>query len=337
MSVLVARTATHARVLYPMLKGTTVCDTLVWDGPETLESFLDTFVDQPGDPSHRHFTILGGGIPVGALSIRPGFQPPRGDLGYWVGIPHQGKGYATAAVGEALRIAFADMGMEKIEACAFVGNFASRRVLEKCGFQQEGLTRKAVLKRGRWLDEWVFGLTRERWEALKLRTPATRRLHLDLKVRRTKGYSTPEGALAAAGAFDSRWNRVPIGRLRDRPIRAVAWSDSALTLALGDSQFLNLRARADEAPCPVDCTLDEDPLVPPVPANREEVVYASDKREWETSRTEIAGLLLGDSIYKAHLEPDGVLLYLNRREILSCHRIARAGGGEPVLYWGWTE
>lgn len=165
MSVLVARTAEHARALYPLLAGTTVCDTLVWDGPESLESFLETYVDQPGDPSHRHFTVLGGGVPVGALSIRPGFQPQRGDLGYWVGIPHQRKGYATAAVGEALRIAFTDMGMEKIEACAFLGNLGSRRVLEKCGFQQEGLTRKAVLKRGRWLDEWVFGITKEEWGA----------------------------------------------------------------------------------------------------------------------------------------------------------------------------
>ena len=55
--------------------------------------------------------------------------------------------------------------MEKVEACAFLGNLGSRRVLEKCGFAQEGLTRKAVLKRGRWLDEWVFGITREEWES----------------------------------------------------------------------------------------------------------------------------------------------------------------------------
>lgn len=165
LPVLIPRTPDHARALYPLLAGTAVCDTLVWDGPESLESFLATYATPPGDPSHRHFTILGGGVPVGSLSIRPGFQPQRGDIGYWVGIPHQRKGYATAAVRGALRIGFADMGMEKIEACAFVGNLASRGVLEKCGFRQEGLTRKAILKRGHWLDEWVFGITKEEWEA----------------------------------------------------------------------------------------------------------------------------------------------------------------------------
>ena len=69
----------------------------------TCIPFLATYATPPGDPSHRHFTILGGGEPVGSFSIRPGFQPQRGDIGYWVGIPHQRKGYATAAVQEALR------------------------------------------------------------------------------------------------------------------------------------------------------------------------------------------------------------------------------------------
>jgi RimJ/RimL family protein N-acetyltransferase len=160
---LVARTKEHARVLYPLLRGTAVTDTLVWDGPDTREQFLATYATYSGLKSHRHYTILGDGEPVGSLSIRPGPQKKRGDIGYWVGIPHQRKGYATAAVGEALRFAFGCMGMEKVEASAFVGNVASLRVLTKCGFAEEGLVRKAVLKRGVWLDECVFGITREDW------------------------------------------------------------------------------------------------------------------------------------------------------------------------------
>lgn len=165
MTDLVPRTAEHARALLPLVHGTAVPDTLVWDGPASEAEFLASYAAPPGDASHRHFTILGNGVPVGAFSIRPGFQPQRGDIGYWVGIPYQGRGYATAAVARSLEIAFGDMGMGKVEACAFLGNLASRRVLEKNGFLQEGLTRKAILKRGRWLDEWTFGITREEWEA----------------------------------------------------------------------------------------------------------------------------------------------------------------------------
>jgi len=163
----VPRTRAHARALLPLIYRTRVADTLVWDGPATRREFLSTYARRRGNRTDRHFTILEAATrtPVGAISIRPGFQKGRGDLGYWIGIPHQGKGLGTAAVARALEIAFGRMGMEKVEACAFVGNGASRRVLEKNGFRQEGLTRKAVLKRGRWLDERVFGITREEWEA----------------------------------------------------------------------------------------------------------------------------------------------------------------------------
>jgi RimJ/RimL family protein N-acetyltransferase len=171
---LAARTDAHARVLLPLIHGTAVCDTLVWDGPDTAEEFLSNYASPLGDPAHRHFTIVAGPAaePVGALSVRPGFQPGRGDLGYWVGIPHQGRGIATLAVARALDLAFGEMGMEKVEACAFLGNLASRRVLEKNGFALEGLVRKAVLKRGRWLDEWLFGVIREEWAARRSGPPA---------------------------------------------------------------------------------------------------------------------------------------------------------------------
>jgi len=164
---LVARTEAHARALLPLILGTPVADTLVWDGPATAEEFLANYASPLGDPAHRHFTIVAGtsAEAVGSLSIRPGLPPARGDIGYWVGIPHQGKGIGTAAVRRALEIAFGEMGMEKVEACAFVGNDRSRRALERNGFRREGLVRKAVHKRGRWLDEWLYGITREEWEA----------------------------------------------------------------------------------------------------------------------------------------------------------------------------
>jgi RimJ/RimL family protein N-acetyltransferase len=146
-----------------------VTDTLVWDGPETVEEYERDYPSPPGDASHRHFTILEAatGAPVGSLSIRPGHQPQRGDIGMWVGIPYQGRGLGTAAVARALEYAFREMGMEKVEASVYVGNHASRRILEKNGFRTEGHLRKAILKRGAWHDEWVLGITREEWEALR--------------------------------------------------------------------------------------------------------------------------------------------------------------------------
>ena len=59
-------------------------------------------------------------------------DPP--ELGYWVGVPHWGKGYATFAVKRVLEFAFKNLMLDRIRAHALEANAASRRVLEKSGF-----------------------------------------------------------------------------------------------------------------------------------------------------------------------------------------------------------
>ena len=49
----------------------------------------------------------------------------------------------------------------KITAHVFADNPASARVLEKCGFQQEGFLRKHFLKDGQFLDARLFALVKE--------------------------------------------------------------------------------------------------------------------------------------------------------------------------------
>lgn len=53
----------------------------------------------------------------------------------------------------------------QIFANVFVGNQASRNVVEKLGFRFEGIHRRAALKRGQWLDEWSLAITRPDWES----------------------------------------------------------------------------------------------------------------------------------------------------------------------------
>jgi RimJ/RimL family protein N-acetyltransferase len=50
--------------------------------------------------------------------------------------------------------------LQKIEATVFAGNMASRRIFEKNGFSLEGTIRKAALKRGQLIDEWLLGIVR---------------------------------------------------------------------------------------------------------------------------------------------------------------------------------
>ena len=59
-------------------------------------------------------------------------HPP--EMGYWLGVKHWGKGYATEAVRAMIDHIFADTDAEAIQSAARVTNPPSRRVLEKCGF-----------------------------------------------------------------------------------------------------------------------------------------------------------------------------------------------------------
>jgi ribosomal-protein-alanine N-acetyltransferase len=87
-------------------------------------------------------------------------------MGLWIGTPYQGKGYGTEAVQQILQYGFTKLEMQKVEAKIFVGNTASRKAFEKCGFQLEGTIRRCEMKRGEFIDEWLFGILREECSSL---------------------------------------------------------------------------------------------------------------------------------------------------------------------------
>lgn len=94
-----------------------------------------------------------------------GFKPARGELGYWVGPPYWGAGYATEAVSALVAHLFAERGVEAIEAPVFADNGASAAVLRKAGFQEAGRTRVYSVARAEEVESRVFRLERAVWQA----------------------------------------------------------------------------------------------------------------------------------------------------------------------------
>jgi ribosomal-protein-alanine N-acetyltransferase len=86
------------------------------------------------------------------------------NLGYWMGQPFAGKGLMTEAVATCLPFVFETLDLHRVHAAFLPGNMASRRVLEKNGFVEEGFAEKYLQINGRWEDHVLFGLTRERYE-----------------------------------------------------------------------------------------------------------------------------------------------------------------------------
>lgn len=77
-------------------------------------------------------------------------------LGYWMGERHAGKGHMSEAVRGALRFAFHDLALHRVEAACLPSNEPSRRLLERVGFQHEGLARAYLRINGLWADHLLY-------------------------------------------------------------------------------------------------------------------------------------------------------------------------------------
>jgi len=79
-------------------------------------------------------------------------------LGYWIGMPHAKKGLMTAGVQAVVPFVFETLGLHRLEAACLPSNIASMRLLEKVGFQREGLAKKYLRINGVWQDHILFAL-----------------------------------------------------------------------------------------------------------------------------------------------------------------------------------
>ncbi len=79
-------------------------------------------------------------LPIGSIGIRIGTSEKRGilredeaEIGYWIGKDYWNRGYATEALSELIRIAFVDIGLNRVWCSFFDGNMPSQAVTIKCG------------------------------------------------------------------------------------------------------------------------------------------------------------------------------------------------------------
>jgi RimJ/RimL family protein N-acetyltransferase len=102
---------------------------------------------------------------VGACGIA--MQDGVPDVGYWLGVKYWNKGYATESVRALIDFGFTELCHDVLQAGARVTNPASRRILEKCGFQWTGvgLCRIRALASSAPIDR--FRLDRGLWTSLK--------------------------------------------------------------------------------------------------------------------------------------------------------------------------
>lgn len=105
-----------------------------------------------------------GGTPLGWVSLRIAERAiETAEIGYSVVREHRGRGVAGEAVAGLVAEGFERAGLTRVRAYCVPENVASRAVLERNGFRDEGVSRHGATVQGQAVDVVAYVLSRERW------------------------------------------------------------------------------------------------------------------------------------------------------------------------------
>jgi RimJ/RimL family protein N-acetyltransferase len=120
------------------------------------------------------FLIENNHTPVGVTGV-DWSEPDAPELGYWFGVEHWGRGFATEAARAVIDYTFEEFAVDQMMSGARVVNPKSRNVLEKCGFQWSGVELHRFTALGSSTPVDRFRLSRGVWSSLKHWGSAARR------------------------------------------------------------------------------------------------------------------------------------------------------------------
>lgn len=135
---------------------------------QDAEAWIETHPEGFATSTHAVFavTLSATGELVGAAGLAQEPGQGRASLGYWIGKPYWGRGYATEAAGAVVAFGFEGWGLQRIHADHLAGNRASGQVLRKLGMRREGVLRSHVIHRGEVHDLALYGILRSEWDGV---------------------------------------------------------------------------------------------------------------------------------------------------------------------------
>lgn len=161
---------TDAASLYRYAKDPDVGTAAGWPPHTSQETSLETIRTVFAAPETYAIILKETGEPMGCCGIMPcgnergkDMRPGDGEIGYWIGKPHWGRGLAAEAVRLLTERAFVRLGMEKLWIVYYDGNDKSRRVAEKCGFRRHHTEKDKPSPLGDIRTEHFTCLAKEEW------------------------------------------------------------------------------------------------------------------------------------------------------------------------------
>lgn len=111
------------------------------------------------------FGVFVDGSLVGEMNVssiqRGPFQ--NAYVGYWIDQRVAGEGYTPEALVVAMRFAFEELRLHRLQIAIIPRNRASRRVVEKLGIRLEGMAERYLEINGNWEDHFRYAITVEEW------------------------------------------------------------------------------------------------------------------------------------------------------------------------------
>jgi len=104
---------------------------------------------------------------IGTVGLHIKDKNDSAEIGYWIGIPYWGRGYATEAAAAVMRFGFENFPLNRIYAWHFARNPASGRVLQKIGMRHEGTLRQHLKKWDEYVDLECYGILRSEFMATR--------------------------------------------------------------------------------------------------------------------------------------------------------------------------
>lgn len=121
---------------------------------------------QAGDELRWAIRVRGEERLAGMCVLHEPYSPRRrAELGYMLAPDRWGQGFAAEAVEAVISYGFSVLGLNRIEALTFAENSASRALLRKLGFAEEGIMRQHAWEKGRYWDDVIHALLADDFRA----------------------------------------------------------------------------------------------------------------------------------------------------------------------------
>jgi ribosomal-protein-alanine N-acetyltransferase len=153
--------ASHAEAMFEPMQAAALYSWISAEPPTSMAALAarwqrnESRLAPDGSAAWLGWAVLAGDEIIGKLDAEITTGEIASNVGYLVFVDHWGKGFASEAV-RALSDHLAGAGIREQHATVTVGNHASCRVLEKCGFEQRGVLPANDVIRGVACDDYAY-------------------------------------------------------------------------------------------------------------------------------------------------------------------------------------